>query len=58
MVWARLRLVLPVLVTVGLAAAHGETPTPLEPFAITRFRTAAAVSEKFLREFDSAPGPA
>jgi sarcosine oxidase subunit beta len=35
----------------------GKTPTPLEPFAITRFRTAATVSEKFLREFDNAPGP-
>jgi sarcosine oxidase subunit beta len=30
----------------------GETPTPLEPFAITRFRTAATVSEKFKKEFD------
>lgn len=30
----------------------GETPTPLEPFAITRFRSAATVSEKFRKEFD------
>lgn len=30
----------------------GATPTPLEPFAITRFRTAATVSEKFRKEFD------
>jgi sarcosine oxidase subunit beta len=30
----------------------GETPTPLEPFAITRFRSAAMVSEKFRKEFD------
>jgi sarcosine oxidase subunit beta len=30
----------------------GETPTPLEPFSIERFRTAATVSEKFRKEFD------
>ena len=30
----------------------GETPTPLEPFSIERFRTAATVSEKFKKEFD------
>jgi sarcosine oxidase subunit beta len=30
----------------------GETSTPLESFAITRFRSAAAVSEKFREEFD------
>ncbi len=41
---------------VGLSLSEmildGETPTPLEPFAITRFRRAAAVSEKFRKEFD------
>ena len=30
----------------------GETPTPLAPFSITRFRKAATVSEKFRKEFD------
>ncbi|MET3892152.1 sarcosine oxidase subunit beta [Bosea sp. OAE506] len=30
----------------------GATPTPLDPFSIARFRTPAAVSEKFLKEFD------
>ncbi|MDX3807285.1 NAD(P)/FAD-dependent oxidoreductase [Bosea thiooxidans] len=30
----------------------GETPTPLAPFSIARFREAATVSEKFRREFD------
>ena len=30
----------------------GATQTPLEPFSIGRFRTPAAVSEKFLKEFD------
>ncbi|MGX1787150.1 NAD(P)/FAD-dependent oxidoreductase [Bosea sp. NPDC055332] len=30
----------------------GATQTPLEPFSIARFRTAATVSEKFRREFD------
>lgn len=32
--------------------ADGETPTPLEPFSITRFREATTVSEKFSKEFD------
>jgi sarcosine oxidase subunit beta len=30
----------------------GATPTPLEPFAIARFRATAVVSEKFRKEFD------
>jgi sarcosine oxidase subunit beta len=30
----------------------GTKPAPLEPFSITRFRTAATVSEKFHKEFD------
>jgi len=30
----------------------GETPTPLDPFSITRFRKAATVNEKFRKEFD------
>jgi sarcosine oxidase subunit beta len=30
----------------------GKTPTPLEPFAIGRFRRETAVSEKFRKEFD------
>lgn len=30
----------------------GDTPTPLAPFAIGRFRQAAEVSEKFRKEFD------
>lgn len=30
----------------------GATPTPLEPFAIGRFRSATTVSEKFRKEFD------
>lgn len=31
---------------------EGVTQTPLEPFSIERFRTAATVSEKFRKEFD------
>ena len=30
----------------------GETPTPLDPFSIMRFRKAPTVSEKFRKEFD------
>jgi sarcosine oxidase subunit beta len=30
----------------------GSTPTPLEPFAIGRFRSAPVVSDKFQKEFD------
>lgn len=30
----------------------GATPTPLAPFSIARFRSAATVSEKFRKEFD------
>ncbi len=30
----------------------GATPTPLEPFAIGRFRSEATANEKFRKEFD------
>lgn len=33
----------------------GDTPTPLAPFGIGRFRSQTEVSEKFRREFDEAP---
>ncbi|WP_186420028.1 FAD-dependent oxidoreductase [Bosea sp. CS1GBMeth4] len=32
--------------------ADGSTQTPLEPFSIARFRSAAVVSDKFRKEFD------
>ncbi len=58
----RLRLLRPRLPDrprVGLCLSEmildGDTPTPLAPFGIGRFRSQTEVSEKFRREFDEAP---